>query len=302
MTAPLTVLIVDDSPFDRHLVGGLIEAIPGWQASYAENGADALAAIARALPTVVLTDLVMPQIDGLKLVEQIRKRHLCLPVVVMTAHGSEEVAIRALRSGAASYIAKRQLARDLAETLQQLAATAQTCRSHRRLLECLCRSEAEFMLENDPALLPPLTNLLQGQLLDLGLGDETDSIRTGIALNEALSNALFHGNLEVSSTLRQLDADPYYRLAAERRRQAPYCERHLHLTARLTPAEAHYVIRDEGPGFNPTSLPDPTDPANLENFSGRGLLLIRTFMDEVRHNAAGNEITLIKRRRPNPST
>ena len=43
------------------------------------------------------------------------------------------------------------------------------------------------------------------------------------------------------------------------------------------------------------SLPDPTDPTNLEKVSGRGLLLIRTFMDEVTHNKAGNEITMIKR-------
>lgn len=57
------------------------------------------------------------------------------------------------------------------------------------------------------------------------------------------------------------------------------------------------MIRDEGPGFDSTSLPDPTDPVNLEKVSGRGLLLIRTFMDEVRHNPKGNEIVLVKRRR-----
>jgi anti-sigma regulatory factor (Ser/Thr protein kinase) len=43
-------------------------------------------------------------------------------------------------------------------------------------------------------------------------------------------------------------------------------------------------------------LPDPTNPANLERVYGRGLLLVRTFMEEVRHNATGNEITMIKRR------
>jgi anti-sigma regulatory factor (Ser/Thr protein kinase) len=43
---------------------------------------------------------------------------------------------------------------------------------------------------------------------------------------------------------------------------------------------------------DPTSLPDPTDPANLEKVSGRGLLLIRTFMDEVHHNKTGNDQAL----------
>ena len=57
-----------------------------------------------------------------------------------------------------------------------------------------------------------------------------------------------------------------------------------------------YTIRDEGPGFDVNNLPDPTDPANLEKPSGRGMLLIRMFMDAVRYNDMGNEITLEKRK------
>ena len=65
--------------------------------------------------------------------------------------------------------------------------------------------------------------------------------------------------------------------------------------AKESPAEAIYTVRDEGPGYDPSSLPDPTDPANVEKVSGRGLFLIRTFMDQVYHNETGNEITMIKR-------
>ena len=54
---------------------------------------------------------------------------------------------------------------------------------------------------------------------------------------------------------------------------------------------------DEGQGFDPTKLPDPTDPANLEMASGRGILLMRTFMDEIKYNDKGNIVTLIKRRK-----
>src|SRR5207302_5836953 len=97
--------------------------------------------------------------------------------------------------------------------------------------------------------------------------------------------------------LRQRDDDSYDRLARERSRQPPYRDRRIRVTARFTPPEAVYTIQDEGNGFDPSLLPDPTDPANLESRSGRGLLLIRTFMDEVTHNAAGNEITMVKRHR-----
>ncbi len=64
-----------------------------------------------------------------------------------------------------------------------------------------------------------------------------------------------------------------------------------------SPTEVRYVIRDEGPGFNPAALPDPTDPTQLEKATGRGLYLIRTFMDEVQHNATGTEITMVKRKK-----
>jgi hypothetical protein len=63
----------------------------------------------------------------------------------------------------------------------------------------------------------------------------------------------------------------------------------------LSCTEALYVVEDEGPGFDPLTVPDPTDAANLERIGGRGLMLIRTFMDEVEHNERGNRISLRKR-------
>jgi anti-sigma regulatory factor (Ser/Thr protein kinase) len=113
-----------------------------------------------------------------------------------------------------------------------------------------------------------------------------------MALREALVNAIEHGNLEVSSRLRELDDDSYVREVRRRRETEPYRSRRVTLCARETRDEVTYVIKDEGPGFDVGSLPDPTRPENLEKASGRGLLLIRAFMDEVSHSPSGNEITL----------
>ena len=54
------------------------------------------------------------------------------------------------------------------------------------------------------------------------------------------------------------------------------------------------MIRDEGPGFDPASIPNPTDPEYLERPSGRGMLLMRSFMDELTYNDTGNEVTMVK--------
>jgi anti-sigma regulatory factor (Ser/Thr protein kinase) len=56
------------------------------------------------------------------------------------------------------------------------------------------------------------------------------------------------------------------------------------------------VLRDEGRGFSFATLPDPLEPENVAKVNGRGLFLIRTFMDDVRFNDSGNEITMIKQR------
>jgi anti-sigma regulatory factor (Ser/Thr protein kinase) len=59
--------------------------------------------------------------------------------------------------------------------------------------------------------------------------------------------------------------------------------------------EILFVVSDEGPGFRSSQLPDPEDPANLERVGGRGLLLMRAFMDHVEHNPTGNQVTMARR-------
>ena len=64
--------------------------------------------------------------------------------------------------------------------------------------------------------------------------------------------------------------------------------------ARQRPGRVRYKIRDEGPGFDITRLPDPTRPETMLRAEGRGLFLIHAFMDEVTHNESGNEIRMTK--------
>jgi CheY-like chemotaxis protein/anti-sigma regulatory factor (Ser/Thr protein kinase) len=292
-----TVLVVDDAPVDRLVTGALIDQMPGWRALYAESGEDALAVLARERPRIVLTDLNMPKMDGLALVAEVHRLYPAVPVVLMTAYGNEEIALQALREGAASYVPKKGLERELASTLEQVAGAAQVEHRHQRLLERLAQAELHFALDNDRFLVASLVAHLRSYLVRLGLCNETAMTRVCIALEEALLNAIFHGNLELSSDLRQDGEDAYYRLVEERRGMAPFRDRQVFCTARLSRAEVRVTIRDEGPGFDPSTLPDPTDPANLGRIGGRGLLLIRTFMDSVTHNQSGNEITLVKQKK-----
>jgi anti-sigma regulatory factor (Ser/Thr protein kinase) len=164
----------------------------------------------------------------------------------------------------------------------------------------MTESHYSFVLANDCSLFHPLTTYLQEGISCMGLCGDLDLTRVGVALDEALANAFLHGNLEIESELRGKDDEQYQALIQQRSGQLPYRDRRIHVRAELSPDEAIFVVEDEGSGFDYSSVPDPTEPANLEKASGRGILLMRTFMDELTFNETGNAVTLVKRRSADP--
>ncbi|QDU39026.1 Chemotaxis protein CheY [Maioricimonas rarisocia] len=294
---PPRILVVDDSPVDQRLAGSLLQQAAECHVDYACNGQDAWNRIQTSAPDLVLTDLQMPEMDGLALVETVRKNMPLLPVVLMTAFGSEQIATEALQRGAASYVAKAHLARSLMRTVQQVLSLTHFDRQQRRLGDFWDETRFCFTIENDVALIPALVTHLQDYLARMCHCDQSGIVRVGVALHEALRNAIHHGNLELDSSLREDDDSRYYALAEERRRSDPYQHRKVTLTASESPEQSTYVIRDEGPGFDTSHVHyDPDNLHHLTRPSGRGLFLIQTFMDEVRFNDQGNEITMIHRR------
>ena len=292
-----TVLIVDDSLTDRLLAGGLLNDLEQVKIEYAVDGKDAVVKIELQAPDVIITDLDMPEMNGLELVSVIRREYPQVPVILITAIGSEQIAIQALRSGAASYVPKNSLYLKLAETVQQVLSVARKSRGRVRLMRRLVEQEIRFVIENDQELISALAHYLQDLATESGVCDQSERVRIGIALHEAFTNAYYHGNLEVSSALREADHRLFYDLSRERSAVPPYSHRKIHVLAKYSPNHFECRIRDEGPGFDRRVLSDPTDPMNLLQASGRGLLLMRNFMDEVKHNKSGNEVTMIKRRK-----
>ena len=100
------------------------------------------------------------------------------------------------------------------------------------------QGEMFFELENDPMAIPPVIEQLMNDLVQRGWEDELAQMRLSLALQEALSNALYHGNLEVSSSLMNDSTDPFYQLAERRRSVQPYsCSNLLYSSPALFIAE-----------------------------------------------------------------
>jgi DNA-binding NtrC family response regulator len=99
------ILIVDDEDGMRRLLGRVLSR-QGYETSTAGSGAEALRMVAGERFDLVVTDIKMPEMDGLQLLEELKAYEPSLPIIVMTAYGTIENAVQALRFGAYDYIAK----------------------------------------------------------------------------------------------------------------------------------------------------------------------------------------------------
>ncbi|HEX8908096.1 MAG TPA: sigma-54 dependent transcriptional regulator [Anaeromyxobacteraceae bacterium] len=97
------VLLVDDEPSVLFALKELVRS-RGWEPLLARSGAEALGLLERA--DAVVTDFAMPGMDGMELLRAIHERDETLPVILLTAHGSERLAVRAIKSGAYEYVTK----------------------------------------------------------------------------------------------------------------------------------------------------------------------------------------------------
>jgi serine/threonine-protein kinase RsbW len=109
------------------------------------------------------------------------------------------------------------------------------------------------------------------QLLEALRYDERDVFGVRLAIEEALVNAIKHGNrMDPSKTVR--------------------------ITCQIAPHKVRIEIEDQGEGFLPADVPDPTADENLERPCGRGIMLMRAFMSSIAFNDAGNRVILEKHR------
>jgi DNA-binding response OmpR family regulator len=293
-----TILVVDRATLVKSTIHRIVSESSGHQTQFVDSASAALEACENRPPEAVLLNPSSLDLDGPGLVRNIRDRYPQVPIILITTKGNEAVAIRAFANGAANYVPRHLIEKELAGTIRTVLHATQQKRREIQLLQRMTQFNCQFELENDRSLLPSVVNYLQEHLDRLRLCDQSMLIRAGIAIDEALVNALCHGNLELDASLRESDPALYEQQTQQRAAMPPYQDRRIRVRANITKDFAEITICDDGPGFNPTSLPDPTDPANMDKVSGRGIHLMRSFMDEVRYSDRGNCVTMILRSHP----
>ena len=291
------ILLVDDEALVREELGGLLED-EGYSVATAPDGQAGLDLVRTLQPQMVITDVRMPKVDGLTLVRILRQDFPGIPVTVITGHGTETMAIDALRAGVVDFIKKPVRLDDLTAALERMRSALHTMTDAPTKLPkaaTLLEQQWVYQLGNARSEIPAFvdallaicaTNIARGPFMELSL-----------ATRELVTNAVEHGNLGLTYAEKTaaLENGSYEQLLAGRAAREPFCGRTVTVLVRRTSDEMAIEIRDEGGGFNWRALPDPTDPANLLADHGRGVLLAQISADQVSYNERGNIVTLLKR-------
>jgi CheY-like chemotaxis protein/anti-sigma regulatory factor (Ser/Thr protein kinase) len=277
MPSPKRILIVDDDPDVHQLLAAALQA-PDRHIDSAADGLEGLARVQAAPYDLVITDVTMPGLDGLELLERIRKIRPDTRVMVMTVASTPEDIIRALREQAFTYLSKPFTI----PAVSQMVATALESTPSGDDIQVLSAQPnwLSLRLRCKGETADRILQFLREIAMDLP-AHERENIAT--AFREILLNAIEHGG----------GSDP---------------NKHVTITYVRGERALFYYVRDPGRGFSFDDIPhaavsnpidSPTDHIEVREQMGLrpggfGIFMTRQLVDEMIYNEKGNEVLLIK--------
>jgi DNA-binding response OmpR family regulator len=241
-------------------------------------------------PDIVVTDLFLPEQDGIMLVKQIHERRPTCPVVLLTDAGHGESTMEGLRAGALDYVQQpideAAFAQVLQRAIHRLPVSVDDAPGVERL-------EYVLVMGTDPSFVEStVTWLIQGTAMGLM---ESRQLHLRAALQELVMNAIEHGCLELRyhDKIDAMAHDQYDEVIQQRRQDARFRDRRVTVRAIYDKRQQvlTYQIADEGKGFNWKSrIKSGLDVCPTGDASGRGIFLARSFFPDIAYNDRGNEV------------
>lgn len=285
-----TLLVVANNPETQAVIMEHAKA-KGHSVIAATTPALGLTTFDMTQPDIVITDLFLPDREGMLLVKQIRERRPTCPVLLLTDAGHAESTIEGLRAGALDYVQQPVHEEEFSQVLQRaihsLPASVDDASGVERL-------EYVLIMGPDPGYVESTVNwLIQGTAMGLM---EARQLHLRAALQELVMNAVEHGCLEIRyrDKIEAMAKDQYDELIQQRRLEARFRDRRVTIRASYDKRQRvlTYRIADEGKGFNWQSRVNrPLDACASGDASGRGIFLTQSAFPDVSYNERGNEVT-----------
>jgi len=263
----INVLVVDDEP---DVLGTLTEILTELRLNpiSAENGLEALDVIKTAKIDLMITDLMMPGMNGFELIQRTRQLNLNIPIAVISGHGEVRNVVNALTQGAYNFITKPFTIKEIENIVKRGLRLREFSLGTHRLLEGI-RNSTEMSIPSYPHLLPSAALYIVRECQWRGIEDETFLSNISICVDELLTNALMHGN-ELDET------------------------RKIFLAQVFDQEKVTISIEDQGKGFDYKKiLSGFTENADTLPVQ-RGLFIVHYLMDEISFNEKGTKVTVVK--------
>lgn len=290
----MKILVVDDEKDLAGMIKSAVELKYKTEVLMAQNGHDGLEVIRKEKPNYVISDIMMPDMDGLEMIRSLREEENNTPVIFVSAFVNIENTMEAIRLGAADFIRKPFKIHELYHSLDRLIELDKPQEQFTQSLSALGKMNWEFATKDFNV------QLFASQLAQFVTKSRTIPIHEKnsfyVVVSEALLNAREHGNLEMRSHVKDEDMAEYERLMSERLRNPVMANRKIHITFEHANRDIKITISDEGSGFDHRLIDSEEfySHDNLMKQHGKGLLIVKNYMDSVIFNDKGNTITLIK--------
>lgn len=290
----MKVLIVEDDPASRNYLKDTVEA-EGHETEVAENGETGLKIFKKQLPDLVISDIQMPVVDGLELLEAIRRQSSDSIIIMATAFGSEEYAMRALRLGANNYMKKPIRHAELLPLLRKYNSVIEARTLDHEILGMIVEKNSTMKFDNRFEIIPKIADHL---VLETGNSiPENKRFGVNLGLLELLTNAIEHGNLGIGYDEKSvaLESDTLDSLYKQRQVDTALAGRMVTVAFKMNGTSCEWVITDEGEGFDWKTVRDSFDESKMLDAHGRGILITQMYFDELEYNDAGNAVRVVKR-------
>ncbi len=289
------VLLIDDDELILNTFGMFFQSL-GWTYGLQSDSRKGLKEATDNEFDVVITDLMMPELDGLSLLRQLKEKKPSQAVMVLTGKGTLESVIQFVRQGAVDVI------------LKPVDLESFKC-SVERVVECLRNAQEaheafRFVSSEHTRIDAATSDLAQlrspfpilDRLHASGVVDMTTKLRLLLAFQEALTNAIDHGNLDLKSAWREEisadGVDRYMRVRQERLSDPVYASRRVLIDTHYEPGSITIEITDQGNGFDYGAIGQGQSECSSVKCYGRGVAIIRGTMDSVTYSNGGRTVRM----------
>jgi len=288
----MKVLVVEDDYSSRELLRICIEK-EGYQCQTANDGVDGFNLFKKFNPDLIISDVRMPHMNGIELLESIRKISKDVIIVFITGHGNEELALQALQLGANNYLKKPVDITEIKTITNRYYDVIKSKALQSNIVDLIRHREMEIEIDSDMNLVQSLANYLSEKTGNFF--DSKEKMRIELGLNELLINAIEHGNWEISYDEKNqaLLDDRIGALYKAKREHPDNIHKKVLVKYKQSEKFCEWIITDSGKGFDWKLIPNPSN-AQLTRINGRGILLSKLQFDEFEYMGKGNIVRIKK--------